>query len=105
MSSAGRNILLFPHLLPASGDLVVLTCHLPVVFLQLVDFVPLGAIFLVDVDFVIVGGDGEFCEKEDGPNLQNQLGERVNIKRHAGPFYQTTQTNKPERNRQKLGDP
>ena len=36
-----------------------LTCHLPVVLLQLVDLAPLGAVFLEDVDLVVVGAQGD----------------------------------------------
>ncbi len=36
-----------------------LTCHLPVVLLQLVDPAPLGPILLVDVDLMVVGAQGD----------------------------------------------
>lgn len=35
-----------------------LTCYLSIVLLQLMDFGPLGSIFLVDVDFMVIGAQG-----------------------------------------------
>ena len=39
------------------------TCYVPIVLLQLVGLDPLVAALLVDMNFVVIGTDGEFCKK------------------------------------------
>lgn len=40
-----------------------LTCHLPIVLLQLVDLAPLGPILLVDMDVMVVGAQGDLWNR------------------------------------------
>lgn len=46
-----------------------LTCDVPIVFLQLMRLHPLVAALLIDVDFMVIGANGNLCREDKAQEI------------------------------------
>lgn len=69
---------------------IVLTCYVSIVLLQLVGLHPLVATLLIDMNFMVIWTDGNFCRKETNKREVNMVDLKVSEPVRPVPVWTTS---------------